>query len=145
MFWCSFGIKNNLLYWLQRQKKKPFKGFISAKLVCFIAKWLLKACWCTKWVSKSYLLFGVAILAIPSHLLGWKKWFENGLEWFENDLDKWCRIVWLCQFRGGINGWDSRYCIRIWKVEKNGWKKKGMESNGIEWFEGLGKLKKVKK
>ena len=63
-------------------------------------------------------LFGENILPTPSHFLGWKKLFENGLEWFENNLEKWCRIVWLCELRGGINGWYFRYCIGIWKVEK---------------------------
>ena len=52
-------------------------------------------------------------------------------------------MVWLCKFRGSINGWDFRYFIGIWKVEKNCWKKK--EWNGMEWFWGLEKLKKNEK
>ena len=52
-------------------------------------------CWGPWWYFKSMRrdfhrklqsLFGVGILPISSHLLGWKKWFENGLEWFENGV-----------------------------------------------------------
>ena len=51
-------------------------------------------------------------------------------------------MVWLCEFQGDINGWDLRYCIGIWKVEKKGWKKlkwneivcKIGKLNGLEWY-----------
>ena len=36
-----------------------------------------------KLVIRTYGLFGQTILPIPFHSLGWAKWFENGLEWFE--------------------------------------------------------------
>ena len=35
----------------------------------------------------SFGLFGQTILPIPFHFLGWAKWFENGLEWFEKKND----------------------------------------------------------
>ena len=72
----------------------------------------------------------MAILAIPSHFLGLKKWFENSLEWFEkNDV----RMVWLCEFRGGTNGWD----LKILYKDLKSWKKK-------EW-NGLWRIRKVEK
>ena len=75
----------------------------------------------------------MAILAIPSHFLGLKKWFENSLEWFEkNDV----RMVWLCEFRGGTNGWD----LKILYKDLKSWKKKNEMVCG-----GLRKLKKMKK
>ena len=39
------------------------------------------------------------------------------------------RIVWFCEFRGDINGWDLK--ILYWDLES--WKK----LNGMEWFAGL--------
>ena len=52
------------------------------------------------------------------------------------------RMVWLCEFRGGINGWDLKILYRDLKSWKKWLKKKW---NGMEWFGGLEKLKKNKK
>ena len=52
----------------------------------------------------------------------------NGLKIVcKNDV----RMVWPCWFWSSMNGWDLKYYIGIWKVEKNGWKK--MKWNGIVW------------
>ena len=45
----------------------------------------------------------------------WKKLF--GMVWKNN-----VRIIWFCEFWNGINDWDFRYYIRIWKVKKIGMK-----------------------
>ena len=77
------------------------------------------------------IVFGQTILVIPFHLLEWSKWFENSLEWFEK---KWCWMVWLCEFWGGINDWDLKILYR----DLESWKKKVEKKwNGIEWFVGL--------
>ena len=53
------------------------------------------------------------------------------MEWFENSCNNDVIMVWLCWFWSSMNGWDLKYYIGIWKVEKNGWKK--MKWNGIVW------------
>ena len=81
-----------------------------------------------------YFYFGVAVLAIPSHFLDRKnglKMICNGLKiiW-KNDV----RMVWLCKFRGGMNGWDLKILYRDLKS----WKK--MIWNEIVW-----KIRKIEK
>ena len=61
--------------------------------------------------------------------------FENSLEWLENDLEKWYRIVWLYKFWSGINSWGLKYCIEIWKVEKKKINKKVEKNKKIKWNE----------
>ena len=41
-------------------------------------------------------------------------------------------MVWLCEFRGGINGWDLKILYR----DLESWKKR-LKKNGMEWFVGL--------
>ena len=53
------------------------------------------------------------------------------MEWFENSLEKWGKMVWLCEFRGGINDWDLKILYRDLESWKNYWKK--MEWNGMVW------------
>ena len=79
-------------------------------------------------------MFGQTILPIPFYSLGWEKWFEIGLEWFEKKI---CWMVWLCEFRGGINGWDLKILYRdleSWKkwLKKNGMVCKIRKLNGLE-------------
>ena len=64
-------------------------------------------------------------MCLGFHSLGWEKWFENGLEWFEKKI---CWMVWLCEFWGGINGWDLKILYR----DLESWKKR-LKKNEIEW------------
>ena len=52
------------------------------------------------------------------------------------------RMVWFYEFRGGINGWDLKISYTWFGKLKKLIEKK---MNWIEWFVGLGKLKKLKK
>ena len=74
------------------------------------------------------LTFGQTILPILFYFLEWSKWFENGLEWFEK---KWYWMVWLCEFWGGINGWDLKILYRDLESWKKRLKKNKMEWNGL--------------
>ena len=62
----------------------------------------------------------------PSHSILWDG--KNGLEWFEKKI---CWMVWLCEFRGGINGWDLKILYKDLESWKKWLKKKW---NGMEWF-----------
>ena len=55
-----------------------------------------------------------------------------------NDLEKWCRIVWFCEFWGDINGWDLKILCRDLERWKNSFKKNGMDCKII-------KIEKIKK
>ena len=52
---------------------------------------------------------------------------------------KMSRIVWLCEFRGDINGWDLKILYTDWES----WKK-WLKKIEIKWFVWLGKLKKMR-
>ena len=64
--------------------------------------------------------FGHSISFIGMVKMVWK-WF--GMVW-----KKWCWMVWLCEFRGGINGWDLKILYR----DLESWKKR-LKKNRIEW------------
>ena len=47
-------------------------------------------------------------------------------------------MVWLCEFRGGINSWDLKILYKDLESWKNGWKK-------IEWNKMDCRIRKVEK
>ena len=55
------------------------------------------------------------------------------------------RMVWLCEFRDSMNGWDLKILYRNLKSWKKMVKKNGMEWNGIVWSIKKVKKKKMKK
>ena len=61
--------------------KKLVKELVCLALLFFLKVYLVNI--------KFNPLFGMGILSIPSHLLGWKYDGKNGLEWFKNNLEKW--------------------------------------------------------
>ena len=62
----------------------------------------------------------------PSHSIFWDG--KNSLKMVWNGLKKKiCWMVWLCEFRGGINGWDLKILYRDLEWKK--WLKK----NEMEW------------
>ena len=70
---------------------------------------------------------------------------KNGLKMVSNGLKKKiCWMVWICEFRGGINGWDLKILYRNLKSWKKWLKKNGMvwrieKSEKIEW-NGIGRM-----
>ena len=66
----------------------------------------------------------------PSHFILWD--VKNGLKMVWNGLKKKiCWMVWLCEFRSGINGWDLKILYKNLKSWKKWLKKNEIEWNGL--------------